>query len=534
MDHSKQWSCSFCGTLIPRANDPSPLSNLPDVSPSKRCATAKIPDDDFDGKDDTSINTSATPCNVQESSSSTDTNSSPTSACTSSTPTRIVGSESSAHNGCRPAAVTTLEASLVQACPSCHAPTRLTFEGQSLQAYIQAQNRLSTQGLSECNPMLTELLFEYLPMRALWTCRAVCRAWCALSPASRDPRNTSRIFLWGERMDPAEQCLSVDTELASSGLTPLTPSDASSAVAHKVHFARFWMSGHCFGIGDVIFVKGATADEEDSQLGKIVSLFASGATAMSTYREQLVQQHAAYGAEQGRHRRCKYSFPWVASGSWMQRGPFYRRDEIPEQHQRLVRSKQGRRTSSKLQFPMPGPPNAKAEFRWLVSEDAIFFSEVFEGVGPSVELHDPEPVTAVEALCSVRTFRGFLESCAARDDFQLFLPRDVRVIGDHFGKCLASLQHATTHPLVGWCSHLFAIGSMPCPHLLHHFDVLMKCPTILFFLLIDRNLVGGASYLLDVPTTLPPAISLASIRNIDAHKKTGRLLCLAYRQNIHA
>lgn len=471
MDRSKQWSCSFCGSVIPRANTPEPLSNVPNVSPGKSHGTAQPLISESDCLPSTSVNSSTAPCGAQESSTSTKTSSSPSSASTSTTMSgKIIGRESSANGDCRSATVAPAEASLVQACPSCHAPTQLTVEGQSLQAYVRAQNRMSTLGLSECNPMLTELLFEYLPMRTLWTCRAVCRAWCALSPASRDPHNKSRIFLWGERIDPAAQCMSFDAELASSGSPPLTADDGSSTLARKVHFARFWMSGHCFGIGDVIFVNGSTAEEEDSQLGKIVSLFASGATALSMYREQLLQHDAPYRAEPGKSRRRNYSFPWVASGSWMQRGPFYRRDEIPEQHQRLARPKHGRsRTSPNLQFPMPGPPNAKDEFRWLVSEDAILYSEVFEGVGPSVELRAPDPVTAVEALCSVRTFRGFLESCAARDDFQLFLPRDVRVIGDHFGKCLASLQHATTHPLVGCVAIVFfrdvPVNTFPFPSL---------------------------------------------------------------------
>jgi hypothetical protein len=468
-------------------------------------------------------------------------------------------------------------------CKTCRAPALLTTCGATLGGYVEAQARLSGCGLSECSPALTEALFEYLPMRTLWTCRAVCRAWCALSPASRHPRNAAtRVFLWGEPMAPQAACAAFEAEVRGAG-------SAERAVElyglRKIHFARFWMSGYCFGVGDVARVNNGShvssdgdnandndgegeenraeiADEDDEEeeekedkyfFGKIVELYASGPDSMRAYYYQLcgkvgngsggggaeedysddddgrqasgngapsggvdaaaaqeglgrdgassvvgggggssgggggssgggdiggindsIRQERGAGQDvegqgrgQGTQRRAAVlsSFPWVEDGAWVRHASLYRRKDVPADHcgglpappftSTAHRGARGRRRRDDS-----GSSNA----RWLVAHAAVARAEVFECSPP---LHDRSPVAAVESLCSVRTFEGFVEAAVAGqlqrrhrqnssgggggDDGdggggsggnELFRrsssqARDVRVTGDHFGAFVA-------------------------------------------------------------------------------------------------
>lgn len=167
-------------------------------------------------------------------------------------------------------------------CTICHAPSFLTLYNINLYSYLQAQNRLINSGLPNCNPMLTELLFEYVPIDTLWTCRAVCRAWCAISPASRHPHNqNTRIFLWGERISPVSQNQIFDARLRKGDITRFS--------RQRIFFARFWMSGYCVSIGDVVQIKSSGNQNDKPFVAIVQALFTSGLEVMRKMQNNIRQ-----------------------------------------------------------------------------------------------------------------------------------------------------------------------------------------------------------------------------------------------------
>jgi len=300
-------------------------------------------------------------------------------------------------------------------CRCCRCPVVLSVRSIPLLNYVRGQNRDSNSGLSQCNPLLTEMLFEYLPLKVLWQCRAVCRTWCAISPASRDPRVRTRMFAWGEPVKTALQMKQFDEEVINARSPQSFPK--------RLHFFRFWMSGFCVGLGDIIQISSGN-DASEPFLGKILTLYTSGTSAMNSYRETLLRQRYprdrrgpkdSAAVEVSRHTTWSArNFPWVDSAAWMRNNWFFRRSEIPEIHQPVL----------------PPTASAKQSFKWLVTDSCVEKSEVFE-CHPM--MGDRNPVSSFEALCSLRTFEGFMQASAAKSEFELFIPKDVRVAGDNFG-----------------------------------------------------------------------------------------------------
>jgi hypothetical protein len=171
-------------------------------------------------------------------------------------------------------------------CKCCRAPAVLTLDDIPLATYLRLESRSVPCGISECNPMLTEAVFEFVPLRTLWTCRAVCRAWCAMSPASRDPRNSARVCVWGERMASRASCDEFDHRLRL-GSAEDEDASATKPSKTKIHFARCWISGFCIGVGDVVMVP---ADGGLPRVGRVAALCTVGQQAMEALRAQLLRE----------------------------------------------------------------------------------------------------------------------------------------------------------------------------------------------------------------------------------------------------